>query len=504
MAEWFEEQGKRVARSPSSHWVEMGPRAYQAFPYHRVIHPGEQELTELLRRQRALALRYSTSADAPKGAPSYHVVFEGQDYALEALPKKARYDVRRGLERFVVEPLDFERLAVEGWELRVETLRRQGRLKGEDESWWRRACASAGRLRGFEAWGATDRQGGELASSLLAFRCGPCYSILYQQSRTEVLPLRPNHALTFAVVAEALRREGVDQVFYGLHSLDAPSSVDAYKLRLRFVARPVRQRVMFHPLLAPLVGPSGHRLLRALRRGLPDRPAIAKAEGMVRWFLEGQRPPETARQPSSGGAVHRSWLLKRPFDAVAAALGLVLLLPVLASVSLVLLLTSGRPVLFRQERVGRRGVPFRMYKFRTMATRPGAERGSFDPGRTDRVTSVGHVLRRTKLDELPQLWNVLTGSMSLVGPRPEVRKWVDVFPHRWARVLAVRPGMTDPASIEYRHEEEWLAGSPDPEGEYRDRILPRKLDLYEQYVKTVSFWNDIGILLRTLRLILLP
>jgi lipopolysaccharide/colanic/teichoic acid biosynthesis glycosyltransferase len=113
------------------------------------------------------------------------------------------------------------------------------------------------------------------------------------------------------------------------------------------------------------------------------------------------------------------------------------------------------------------------------------------------VTRVGKLLRKTKLDEFPQLWNVLVGDMSLVGPRPEVRKWVEAYPDRWAKVLAVRPGITDPASIEFRNEEELLAAAPNPETYYRKVILPRKLDLYEEYVETRSFWGDVGILLKT-------
>ncbi len=138
-----------------------------------------------------------------------------------------------------------------------------------------------------------------------------------------------------------------------------------------------------------------------------------------------------------------------------------------------------------------------LFKFRTMTVRKGTEQGSFDAGSAARVTRVGAFLRKTKLDELPQLWNVLKGDMSLVGPRPEVRKWVEAYPERWARVLTVRPGITDPASIEFRNEEDILAASPDPERTYREVILPRKLDLYEEYVRTRSFWGDVGILLKT-------
>ena len=119
-------------------------------------------------------------------------------------------------------------------------------------------------------------------------------------------------------------------------------------------------------------------------------------------------------------------------------------------------------------------------------------------GNRRRVTGVGRLLRATKLDELPQLWNVLKGDMSLVGPRPEVRQWVAAYPERWARVLTVKPGITDPASIVYRDEESILARSPDPERTYREDILPHKLDLYEEYVRSRNFFGDIGIILKTL------
>ena len=189
--------------------------------------------------------------------------------------------------------------------------------------------------------------------------------------------------------------------------------------------------------------------------------------------------------------------MKRILDIAGALVGVVLISPLLAVVWMAVVLESGRPGLFRQRRMGRRGSEFTLYKFRTMTVQRGTERGSFDVGSSARVTRVGKLLRKTKLDELPQLWNVLVGDMSLVGPRPEVRKWVEAYPDRWAKVLAVRPGITDPASIEFRNEEELLAAAPDPETCYRDVILPRKLDLYEEYVETRSFWGDVGILLKT-------
>ena len=190
--------------------------------------------------------------------------------------------------------------------------------------------------------------------------------------------------------------------------------------------------------------------------------------------------------------------MKRLVDVLAASAGLLLLSPLLLTLAAWVRLSSGSPVLFRQQRVGRGMRNFTLVKFRTMSVAPGTERGSFDAGRTTRVTPVGRFLRRTKLDELPQLWNVLVGDMSLVGPRPEIRRWVEVYPERWARVLAVRPGITDPASILYRNEEELLSAASDPQPVYREDILPHKLAIYETYVRNHSLVGDMVILWRTL------
>jgi lipopolysaccharide/colanic/teichoic acid biosynthesis glycosyltransferase len=193
----------------------------------------------------------------------------------------------------------------------------------------------------------------------------------------------------------------------------------------------------------------------------------------------------------------RVTMLKRTFDLTVALLGLAVLSPWLVLLALLVRLGSPGPALFRQVRVGRHGKDFRLYKFRTMTVRRGSEQGSFDAGDASRVTRIGARLRASKLDELPQLWNVVRGEMSLVGPRPEVRKWVECYPERWARVLTVRPGITDPAAIVYRHEEPILAAAPDPEAAYRDQVLPHKLDLYEEYVQTRTFLGDLLILART-------
>ena len=201
-------------------------------------------------------------------------------------------------------------------------------------------------------------------------------------------------------------------------------------------------------------------------------------------------PSKPRRRPAAG-------IAKRAFDIAVSAVLLVALAPLLIVIALAVGSTSPGGPLFRQVRVGRQGRPFRIAKFRSMAVTEGSEAGSFEPGSSARVTAVGRVLRRTKLDELPQLWNVLCGEMSLVGPRPEVPRWTQVHADRWRDVLSVRPGITDPASLEFRHEEALLAASSDPEATYRDEILPRKLELAERYVREQSLWGDLNILVGT-------
>lgn len=164
----------------------------------------------------------------------------------------------------------------------------------------------------------------------------------------------------------------------------------------------------------------------------------------------------------------------------------------------IILISDGRPILFRQTRVGINNSDFLLNKFRTMRVERGVASGTFDAGDSSRITKVGAFLRKTKLDELPQLWNVFIGDMSFVGPRPEVRKWVDAYPKRWEKVLVVKPGITDPASIYYRNEEELLAQADDPVACYRDQILPHKLDLYEEYVRTRTFLGDIFLIFKTI------
>lgn len=194
--------------------------------------------------------------------------------------------------------------------------------------------------------------------------------------------------------------------------------------------------------------------------------------------------------------------MKRIFDVIVSAVVLLMATPLLLGIGILVTTTSPGGPFFRQTRIGRHRRPFKILKFRTMTVHHAAAAGSFDAGDRSRVTRIGRPLRRTKMDELPQLWNVLVGDMSLVGPRPEVPKWTEVHRARWDRVLSVRPGITDPGSLEFRDEERTLAESKDPETLYRDVVLPRKLDLAEEYVRDRSFAGDLMLLIATARAVL--
>ncbi len=187
-------------------------------------------------------------------------------------------------------------------------------------------------------------------------------------------------------------------------------------------------------------------------------------------------------------------LSKRTLDIVASAVGLLLLSPLLIGVAIWIWIDSGLPVLFFQERVGRKGRPFWLMKFRTMAQAPGR---LITVGADPRITRVGHWLRRTKLDELPQLWNVLKGEMSLVGPRPEVAKYVALYSESQRAILEFTPGITDPASLAFGNESELMAEATDPEQLYIAEILPRKLELGLEYARRATWLSDLQLIMKT-------
>ncbi len=189
--------------------------------------------------------------------------------------------------------------------------------------------------------------------------------------------------------------------------------------------------------------------------------------------------------------------MKRIFDIVASGLGLIVLSPLFLILAIWIKLDSKGPVFYRQVRVGRNNKDFRIFKFRSMKV--GADKGSLVTigGHDPRITRSGYFIRKYKFDELPQLINVFVGDMSLVGPRPEVRHYVDYWTSEQMHVLDVRPGITDPASIKFRNENELMEHAEDPEKYYIEVIMQEKLRLYLEYVQKHSFFGDIGLIFKT-------
>jgi lipopolysaccharide/colanic/teichoic acid biosynthesis glycosyltransferase len=188
---------------------------------------------------------------------------------------------------------------------------------------------------------------------------------------------------------------------------------------------------------------------------------------------------------------------KRVLDLTAATIGLAAMSPILASIAILIKLDSDGPVLFGHERIGLGGRKFKTWKFRTMAHSEANAGPQITSAGDTRVTRVGRILRKTKMDEVPQLLNVLIGDMSLVGPRPEVEEYVNLFADDYSLLLTVRPGITDEASIAFRNEEEILGNAVDAERTYREHIAPRKIRLYLSYLDEMSFSKDLSILFRT-------
>lgn len=282
-AQWLQSQGQRVVQTCSSYWQSDGFGVYQAFPYHKLIEPSPEELEELAWKHHAVALRFSTAPIEGSVAQGYHAVYTGTDYDFAVLSTKARTNVRRGLRSCTIGQISRERYVEEGWDLRVDTLSRQGRLVHENRETWRKRSWVPPNLQGFEFWAA--EVDGKLAATVLTFRMDDWFYLVYQQCHRNYLRAHVNNALSFTVTQTLVRRANVKGIFYGLRSLDAPASVDAFKFQMGYEAKPVRQKVVFHPYLAPWMNGFTHRLSKALVALNPGSRHLAKAEGMLRQYL---------------------------------------------------------------------------------------------------------------------------------------------------------------------------------------------------------------------------
>lgn len=193
---------------------------------------------------------------------------------------------------------------------------------------------------------------------------------------------------------------------------------------------------------------------------------------------------------------------KRIFDILMSLIGIIILSPFLIIIAIIIKISDPGPILFKQVRVGKDNKDFKILKFRTMSPDLKGNSLQITSSHDPRITKIGKVLRKLKLDELPQLFNVLFGDMSLVGPRPEVRRYVDIYNEEQKKVLKVKPGITDLASIKYRNENDLLAASNDPEKTYIEEIMPEKLKINQEYINKASVLYDIKLILKTIRVVL--
>ena len=294
-ANWFRLRGHKVIETETSFWHMAGPRTVQAFPYHWLICPGQEEMGELLQGKGLAGLRFSTPVESGYGIASYHVVYHGDTYEVDQLGKWARKNTRRGLRKSIIRPVSFDRIAEEGYEIQMSTLKRQSRRVGMKREYWRRMILAAKEIEGFEAWGAEID--GRLAASVLTFLMDDCIYMLYQQTHEEFLRDHVSNALAYDVTKTMVGRETVKSILYGLHSLDAPSSVDEFKFRMGYTPTPVRQRIVFHPWVSPIFASqvargSSHLLARMFRNY-----TFTKAAGMIRFYQQGRIPLEQQSFP---------------------------------------------------------------------------------------------------------------------------------------------------------------------------------------------------------------
>jgi hypothetical protein len=286
-AEWIRRQGHQVFRTASSYWYGAGPRVLQAFPYHWLISPAQEEIDGLMMTHGIISLRYSTLLNSQVGKVSYHIILHNP-YNMDMLKSQSRNGVKRGLSRCSIEQISFERLATEGWILQRDTLDRQNRLRSMTQVEWERICRSATDLPGFEAWAAVSDH--ELTAALIVCQIDSTWSVPYALSHRKFLNDHVNNALFYSASRNLLDREDIEGIFFTVQSLDAPPTVDDFKLRMGLTPKPVRQRVDFHPWLRPLATTTTHKLFTNLLQHDSGNPVIAKTEGMLRFYIEGKEP----------------------------------------------------------------------------------------------------------------------------------------------------------------------------------------------------------------------
>jgi lipopolysaccharide/colanic/teichoic acid biosynthesis glycosyltransferase len=433
-----------------------------------------------------LRRRGAAFAEAPRVASPYLPLRQDSETLFAKLPKAVRYDLRKGVQKLAerglvnYEVLRDQGVAMEALPGFLEMAYRRESTAGRSP----RSTSSKIRLLHFfselisgPAWPLVHFSrmcaGGQAVAYHFGFRHGPRLYWCKPAFDPDYAGCSPGKLLIQFAIRSAVP-EGVSELDFLLGS-------EPYKSQWTGLAREVTGLTVF--------GSSWRA--RAARlwysRFGPAVTECRRVAGLLRRLLRGRKRPR-AQQPAPGA------ISKRAVDLAVSAAALILLSPVLLLVAAAVWIDSGSPVLFAQQRVGRGFRRFTLWKFRSM--RPGGG-PLVTASRDQRITRLGRFLRAAKLDELPQFWNVLRGDMSLVGPRPEVPEYVALFREQYERILCVRPGITDPATLAFRHEEAMLERAPDPEAAYLRDVLPAKLRISEQYLSHMSMGTDFAIILRT-------
>jgi hypothetical protein len=283
-AEFLTRQGHHIVKTEMCYWYNAQPGFYFYFPYHRLIRPSEEELKRILWGERCIGIRFFVPIDGV-GKSSYAIVCSDKNYDLPVLESKSRNQTRRGLENFEIKKISFSELAQLGNPLNVDTLTRQGRNPHAwNENRWKLYCDATDGLDGFEAWGAFT--GGKLASFIMGFQMEDHFTFLHQSSASEYLRLYPNNALVFTVTKLKLALPEVNTVSYGPQSLDAPESLDTFKFNMGYQKKPMKQRIVFNPLVKPFVGNVLHQFVQSATKIRPQSDTLRKLEGIIRFYRE--------------------------------------------------------------------------------------------------------------------------------------------------------------------------------------------------------------------------
>jgi hypothetical protein len=287
-AEWYLRQGFNVISSDSSNWVEMAPRFFQAIPFHKTILPSEAEIAELIKREQLVGLRYSAPLEADWGKLSYFVTMRDKGYAYHKCHEKARRAAQKGNKLCTFRKLTIDELQRDGWDLRLDTLKRQGRVSAENQVWWERMCGSARGFQGIESMGGFIE--GELAAAVLAVQVSDWYLILYHQSKSQYMSTGINNALTYHVTQEAMSRQEITGIYYGQQSLDAPFSVDEFKIRMGYDITPIKQCIALSPYLRGIPVSVPLMVMNYLMKVGVSSPMIEKCRGVLSFYVDGKKP----------------------------------------------------------------------------------------------------------------------------------------------------------------------------------------------------------------------